>query len=1408
MEVYHSLLRDRLMQKTKPLAIKNRFANRIRGLVLAITAATLLAATAGYAVLEHHGNRQMLIQHLQLLAAVMAGDIRTVVDEQDPKAANHMLLSLDTESQIKHVAIYRADGSLLANRTWGDPTKPSSAFHTWLTDTLQATTTSHRFDDHVLALVTPIQAEGASIAYLHMEIGLERLNRQMIASLLKLGGIFLFLMIVVLAITNRPQRHIAEPVQQLIHGMRKVADDQDYKLRVNASSADRDVSELIDGFNTMLERIEHRDNKITDDRDELESAAIYKKNAPDNSLAGARVLIVDEHALSREILCKQMRHWNMREDSAAGAAEAITLMRKAASEEDPYDYCIFDWRMPEMDGMTLARTIRSDPLIPPSGLILLSAVSDENIANQARDAGIDCCLTKPARHSRLFACLLDLRQPNPSAPLRLEEDAPTLTAASQYRLLLVEDNFINQEVALGMLETLGYRVDIADDGDKAIEMNETHPYDLILMDCHMPLIDGFEATKRICEQEKAQARQQVPIIAITADIQEGIEKKCHDSGMDDYISKPVQMDRLAAKLHDWLPATPADTTESDAASSPKLVIPEQLDRQVIEQLSALRNGRGRDVLGQVVKVFLEETPKLLERLRESVSTAELDKVGKLAHSLKSASGNLGAIQLVQLCASIEAAAQTGDADQVTQLFDALQPVAIESLQAIEQLPSNNESKNPKEKAKSGISGKCILIVDDDAGFRLATTEVLQSEGFALCEAANGDQALHMVEHHRPNLVLLDAVMDGMDGFETCSRLRSNPAGKDIPIIMVTGLEDAASVERAFYSGATSFTSKPVSYPVLVQQIRFTLRASRTESELRNHKTMLQTAQRVARLGYWRWAPESDVFEMSENLFELCGIEPIHFDGTLQSFIALIAEEDRTRVHDRLISAKNEKILDSLDYRIIGAGQEPITVQQDLEFIASTHGGQLLGTVQDVSRQRESEDQIRKMAYYDALTGLASRSHLTQHLEDIIKVARRLKKQFTVLFLDLDGFKDVNDTMGHDVGDFMLVSVARRLQDIIRDIDFVARLGGDEFCILLDEQQDDLDAAEVATRCLRVISQPIDIGSQVWRPNVSIGLARFPDDGDTSGLLLKAADSAMYAAKQAGKHRYAFYRPEMTEEAERRLAMEHAVRLAIEHNEFELHYQPQINLRDGHIVAVEALARWRHPERGIVPPDMFIPTLERIGLINQLGNWAISQACAQAKTWLKAGLPELRVAVNVSPLHFQDPIILSAVENALAESKLPPHLFEIEITETSVQFDTDAMVVLRQLRELGIRISIDDFGTGYSSLGSLKHLPINTLKIDRVFITDMLNNNEDAVMLGTIIGLAHALGYTVIAEGVEESEQVQVLAGLHCDLAQGYFFAKPVTADEIPRILTDFSVFDRTLGHSGDHDNMSAAGIDV
>ncbi len=962
------------------------------------------------------------------------------------------------------------------------------------------------------------------------------------------------------------------------------------------------------------------------------------------------------------------------------------------------------------------------------------------------------------------------------------------------RALLVEDDFVNREIAKAMLESREFAVDVVTDGAAAIDAAAAHAYGIIFMDAHLPTVDGFAAAVAIRQQERERATPRVPIVLMTADSHETVAASIRSASIDDYLGKPIDGARVDALLDTWLHGWPAPGPSTDADSAP----PAALDAATLEELRRLGEVRGKDLLGDVVRLFLDSAPRRLAELYAAAASDNFTAAYEAAHGLKSAAANLGATAMSTQCAMLEQVAAAKDRTQLAAAVTAIETSAEATFAALAELDTGKSHPPPLDTTDPEpvrrTTAKRIMVVDDDALFRLATRESLRAAGFDTEEAADGIEAIRVFADYQPDLILLDAVMRGIDGFETCRRLREQPGSANVPILMVTGLNDVESVERAFHAGATGFSTKPVSYPVMIQRIQFMLRAGETEAALREHKAMLLTAQRVARLGYWRWHQASGRFDVSENLCDLCGVSADTSPSDIEGFLALVHDDDRAQVGERLQAAVRDRRASTFDYRVTRTNGDVAIVQQDLELITGTTGDVLLGTVQDVTEQRRSAERIRRMAYFDTLTGLASRNHLMQHIEETIKVARRRTQEFTLLLLDLDGFKDVNDSLGHDLGDAMLVSVAQRLQSVVRDIDFVARLGGDEFCILLDDSSDAVDAADVATRCLDAINQPLDLASHSWRPQASIGLARFPDDGDSASDLLKAADSAMYAAKQSGKHRFAFYRPEMTEQTERRLAHEQNLRVAIDNSEFELHYQPQIDLHSGHIVAVEALVRWRRSENELVLPVEFISTLERIGLICRLGNWVLLAACRQAAAWADAGLPEIRMAVNISPLHLHDPTLVATVRSALAETGLPANLLEIELTESAVQSDATSLRVLRELQGLGVRISIDDFGTGYSSLGSLRNLPINTLKVDRVFVADVLDNSSDAVMLGTIIGLAHALGFNVVAEGVEQREQAAVLAGLSCDLAQGYHFSFPVQADAIPALVDRgpfFSIATRT-----------------
>jgi len=442
----------------------------------------------------------------------------------------------------------------------------------------------------------------------------------------------------------------------------------------------------------------------------------------------------------------------------------------------------------------------------------------------------------------------------------------------------------------------------------------------------------------------------------------------------------------------------------------------------------------------------------------------------------------------------------------------------------------------------------------------------------------------------------------------------------------------------------------------------------------------------------------------------------------------------------------------------------------------------------VMERDQAQKRIRELAYKDELTGIASRAYFLLTLEELIKTSDRHNRRFSLLYIDLDNFKDINDSLGHDVGDALLKAVAERLDSVGREVDFVARLSGDEFCILVDDVNDDYIAANVAQHCLDAISQPYEIATRKLSPACSIGIAYYPENGDNVSSLLKAADISLYAAKEHGKNCYAFYKPELTQKAEYRFQVEQFLREAIEKQQLTLVYQPQVDINTGQITGVEALSRWHHPILGHVPPIEFIATAERIGMIKPLTEWVLTTACKQAIAWKKAGMPLLRMAVNISPSHFLDRDIVSLVNWVIEEIGMTPSELELEVTESVVQTDQQNLLIIQDLKDLGVFLAIDDFGTGYSSFASLKHLKVDCLKIDKYFVDDMLVDEDARILVGSMIEMGHNLGHGIIAEGVETSEQLEMLKNLGCEIAQGYLFSKPFDADQISELLeSDFEI---------------------
>jgi len=740
------------------------------------------------------------------------------------------------------------------------------------------------------------------------------------------------------------------------------------------------------------------------------------------------------------------------------------------------------------------------------------------------------------------------------------------------RILLAEDNPVNQEIMSEQMEMLGYEIEIVDNGLQALEAVKKNIYTLIFMDVHMPDMDGLAATEAIRSFEKEQNRQAVPVIALTADVSQNVQEKCKTAGMNTYLAKPFSIDDIENTLKSWLGDTRIAKLQTvKTYKQPTLNTSEDLNMAVIEQLRALGESGGRDSLGNAVN-------------------------------------------------------------------------------------------------------------------------------------------------------LLD----------------------------------------------------------LAYNVLFTLQNTRSANTLWHQQQLLEAAEHTAQVSHWTWIINKQHLQFSTHLQDYFN-HSLSDIKTLDEFIATVGDHHMEVAINSCLANGQES---NWEQEIVHSNSEqPRYLLHRFRIVTSEDNNpMLIGTVQEISSIRRAEQRVMELAFYDSLTKLSSRSSFNNQLQDLIISAHRKSGKFAVLHLDLDEFKNVNDSFGHDAGDKLLIEVANRLRNVLRESDFASRLGGDEFCLLINNIEDNFSAAKVAQRCLELLAEPFTLAGREFTSHASIGIAIYPHDGHDANVLIKAADTAMNEAKKTGKKQYAFYEAAMTDAAQHRLTIENDLVTALSDTQFELYYQPKISLSTGKTHSVEALIRWNHPDNTLRSPDTFIPDAERLGLISKLGEWVVQEACAQIKTWKSQGLSDIAIAVNISPKHFEEPDFSKEIAKIVNDSGVSPALIEIEITESSSRNHKVFLNTCQELRKLGFTTAIDDFGTGYSSLSVLKGVSVDVLKIDREFIRHLPNDSQSTILIGTILGMSKALGLEVVAEGVETEEQLKLLVAMGCHMAQGYYFSKPVPAAEIPALI--------------------------
>jgi diguanylate cyclase (GGDEF)-like protein len=707
------------------------------------------------------------------------------------------------------------------------------------------------------------------------------------------------------------------------------------------------------------------------------------------------------------------------------------------------------------------------------------------------------------------------------------------------------------------------------------------------------------------------------------------------------------------------------------------------------------------------------------------------------------------------------------------------------------------SESPPESPPEVQLPNRLLIVDDDPLIRLLARERLSTDGHEVCDAGSGEEAIELFAELRPDLILLDVEMPGLDGFDVCKAIREHTGGRHVPIVILTGRDDVHSIEHAYEAGATDFMSKPLSWTVLAHRIRYILRASESFLEIRSQQVRLDEVQQYARLGSWEVDLKTGLISMSSAFRTMLGVEGSVESLPVGEVLERVHPDDRPVIQKLTTGALSSRDGFNLEHRIQGGrGEERIVYSQARVCMGEQDECESLeGFTQDITELRETEEQVKLMAFTDGLTGLSNRTAFKLHLESALQRARRTSESVAVLYIDLDNFKRVNDTFGHTAGDALLKIVAEEMKKSVRDTDLIARtaggiadvmisrLGGDEFTIMLEGLTDPSDAGMVARRLLESLSIPVDVEGHELRVMASIGIALTPDDGQNADSLLRNADLAMYHAKKLGRANFQFYRKALNSDALERLELEASLCHAIENDELDVHFQPKLDPTSGRITGCEALSRWNHPERGEILPEVFIPLAESCGLIAALGNNMLLKACKAVAGWQKLGRPDFTLAVNLSARQIQDPEIVGKIEKVFEETDFDPRFIEFEITESAlIHNEEQVRAVLESFRGWGSRICLDDFGTCHSPLTNLKRYPIEVLKIDRSFVAGIGVSKKDEAITSAILAMAHSLDMRVVAEGIETEEQLDFLIEHHCEEIQGFIVSEPLSAEAFEAFL--------------------------
>lgn len=1060
----------------------------------------------------------------------------------------------------------------------------------------------------------------------------------------------------------------------------------------------------------------------------------------------ARILIIEDNPTNMELMVYLLRAFGYQPLLAHNGEEGVQV----AQREVP-DLIICDVHLPKLDGYGVVAQLKQDPALKDIPTLAVTALAMVGDREKLLAAGFDGYIGKPIEPDT-FVTQIESFLPGEMSP-RNENDIATI--------LIVDDHVLNREFLMTLLGYSGHRLLEASSGMEGLKVMENEKPDLVISDILMPNMDGYEFVNRIRSQPEL---AQVPIIFYTATYREreamAVAEAC---GVRWVLPKPSDPDVILKTVHQALGMSTQDEVLPAFAPEP----PSQ--------------GRLFDIEHKVAEYIdeVESSSQLITRIANNGESeeGEPEHLNQMTERLSRSLSSLQAVSL-RLTALIELGIELGaerDAQALVEIgVRVAQNICVSRFACIGVL--EQEAQEASFFASCGV-GEQAQVVASQPRAGILDSLLKQRQPVRMSRLGGDPREIGLPSAHPPIHSFL--------GVPIASRERVHGW---LYLVDKLGSEEFNEVDERVAVTVAAQISVAYENLLLYEEIR------RHHAQLQldmNARIRLDEDLRRFRLAMDATADAIFLVDRANSCFIDVNVTACRMLGFAREEFLKVGPEREPEaalqplrdLYDKLLAgdqsgAMAELLLECKD----GA---PLSVEVQRRTLRSGQNWILVAVARDITERKEAEKRLLKLAHFDTLTGLPNRSQFYDSLTLSLKQAGEHGWALAVLFLDMDRFKNINDTLGHTIGDELLRQFSSRLVECLRVRDTIGRFGGDEFAAILMLPEGAQNAIAVVDKIRDAMRQPFDLKGHEVTVTASIGISVFPDDGSDPDTLIQYADTAMYRAKEAGRDAFRFFTAEMNAQSLARLDMENALRRAIDNNEFVLFYQPKVHIATGRISGAEVLLRWNRPGHGMVSPALFIPLLEETGLIVRVGSWVLHESCRKIAEWGKSQVGAVHLSVNVSGIQFFVGGLEEEVMRAIKDNDIAPELLELELTESSLMSNAEETItVLQNLKALGVKISIDDFGTGYSSLAYLKRFPIDKLKIDIAFVREVTSNPDDAAIVLAIINMAHSLKLKVIAEGVEKDAQLSYLRRHDCDEMQGYYFSRPLQEPDFVQMLRE------------------------